>query len=98
MNYRNFFKLFSIGAVGYSMLEVIWRGYTHWSMSLTGGFCFATLFKLYNKMNTKACMIKKCICGSIVITASEFLAGIIFNIILKFNVWDYSNKKLNIAG
>lgn len=43
-------------------------------------------------------IIKKCICGSIVITASEFISGIIFNKIFKLDVWDYSKNKLNIAG
>ena len=98
MNCRNFFKIFSIGAVGYSIIEILWRGYTHWSMALTGGFCFSALCKLYRKMNRKTRLIKKCICGSFVITASEFLSGLIFNKLLRLNVWDYSDRKLNIAG
>ena len=34
------FMLFSIGAVGYGLIEIIWRGYTHWSMLGAGGICF----------------------------------------------------------
>lgn len=98
MNYRNFFKIFSIGAIGYSIIELLWRGYTHWSMSVTGGFCFNFLYKIFSKMDNKKCKVKKCICGSIIITASEFISGILFNKILKYNVWDYSDKKLNILG
>jgi uncharacterized membrane protein len=32
------------------------------------------------------------------ITAIEFVAGIILNIILQLNVWDYSNMPFNILG
>ena len=98
MNYRNFFKIFSVGAIGYSFIEIVWRRYTHWSMALTGGFCFSALFNLYSKMSNKVSLKNKCICGSIIITASEFISGVLFNKILKYNIWDYSNKKLNIAG
>lgn len=98
MNYRFFIKTFSIGAVGYSFIEILWRGYTHWSMSITGGFCFTFLCKLYRKMSKPVHIIKKCLCGSIVITATEFISGVMFNKILKYNVWDYSKNKMNIAG
>lgn len=33
-------SVFSIGAVGYSLLEILWRGNTHWTMTLAGGICF----------------------------------------------------------
>ena len=32
--------LFSIGAMGYGLIEILWRGYTHWSMLTAGGICF----------------------------------------------------------
>ena len=28
------------GAISYSLLEIIWRGFTHWSMFVLGGLCF----------------------------------------------------------
>ena len=34
-------SVFSIGAAGYSLLEILWRGNTHWTMTLAGGICFA---------------------------------------------------------
>ncbi len=36
--------------------------------------------------------------GSAFITFIEFIFGVIFNIILKKNVWDYSRLPLNIGG
>ena len=29
--------LFLVGAGGYCLLELLWRGRTHWTMALTGG-------------------------------------------------------------
>lgn len=38
------------------------------------------------------------LCGSFIITLNEFFTGIIVNLILKWNVWDYSDIPLNIMG
>ncbi len=29
------------------MVEILWRGYTHWTMTLTGGVCFLVLYGLH---------------------------------------------------
>lgn len=46
----------------------------------------------------KASLVLKAFIGSMFITALEFIFGIIFNVILKKNVWDYSKLPLNIGG
>lgn len=89
--------IFSIGAAGYGLLEILWRGYTHWSMVIAGGLCFSFFGVLGEKMR-KASLILKGIAGGVFITAVEFLFGIIFNIILKKKVWDYSKMPFNIGG
>ena len=43
---REYAGLFVAGAVGYSLLEILWRGYTHWTMGVTGGLCLSTLYRL----------------------------------------------------
>lgn len=89
--------LFSIGAVGYGLLEVIWRGYTHWSMLGAGGICFMFFAKIGEKMKN-AGIFMKAVIGSGFVTAIELIFGIIFNIILKKNVWDYSKMPFNFGG
>ena len=37
--------LFILGASIYCVLEVLWRGYTHWSMGLAGGVSLCMLGK-----------------------------------------------------
>ena len=89
--------LFSIGAVGYGLLEVLWRGYTHWSMLTAGGICFLFFARLSRGFK-KAGILLKGIIGSVFVTFIELIFGIIFNIILKKNVWDYSKLPLNLGG
>ena len=32
-----------IGGVTYMLIEIAWRGYTHWSMGVLGGVCFVAV-------------------------------------------------------
>ena len=97
MKFKNNFMLFSLGALGYGLLELIWRGYTHWSMLTAGGICFAFFGKL-EKTLRKSSVFIKALTGGIFITAVEFIYGVIFNIILHKNVWNYSKLPFNICG
>ncbi|MEI3504505.1 MAG: hypothetical protein V8Q42_12985 [Anaerovoracaceae bacterium] len=47
------FVIFAIGATGYSVIEYLFRGYTHWSMALTGGACLL-VFYYYTKDHMQA--------------------------------------------
>ncbi|MCX7715638.1 MAG: putative ABC transporter permease [Clostridia bacterium] len=89
--------IFCIGAAGYSLMEIVWRGFTHWSMALTGGICFLVLYHLYGVFSHLA-MWKKCFIGSAVITAIEFAAGCIVNLYLHWDVWDYSEYPFDLYG
>lgn len=89
--------LFSIGAVGYGLIEVLWRGYTHWSMLGAGGICFAFFGTLSERLK-KVGLLVKGLLGSAFVTGVELVFGIIFNVILKKNVWDYSKMPMNLGG
>lgn len=91
------FQLFSIGALGYGLIEILWRGHTHWSMLTAGGLCFVFFGNICEKLKRVSLIIKG-IVGGIFITSIELIFGIIFNIILKKNVWDYSRMPLNLGG
>lgn len=78
-------------------MEILWRGRTHWSMLIAGGVCFSFFAFLGEKMKSCSLFLKG-LAGGAFITAVEFLFGILFNIILKKKVWDYSKMPFNIAG
>ena len=89
--------LFLIGAVGYITIELLWRGRSHWSMGVAGGICFAFFGKLWNKIKNLP-KIYIPVIGALIITTVELVFGIIFNIILKKDVWNYSHLPFNFLG
>lgn len=89
--------IFSIGAVGYMLIELLWRGKTHWSMGIAGGICFAFFGKIWGKIKNLP-KIYVPIVGATIITCVELIFGIIFNILLKKRVWDYSHLPFNFLG
>lgn len=89
--------VFATGATGYPVIELIWRQSTHWSMALAGGTCLLLLYNLYGKF-TKLSLGMKCVLGSGVITAVEFVAGLLVNCWQNWNVWDYSCFKFHFMG
>lgn len=91
----NLVVIFGLGAIFYGLIEVVSRGYTHPTMLLAGGICFVSMFFIDNlKIN----FIYKCIMSAIVITSIEFIFGCIFNLVLKYDVWDYSAEPFNLLG
>lgn len=90
--------LFAIGGIVYIVIELLWRGYTHFSMFLLGGLCFRLIGSLNEHGSQKPPLIFQMVLGSFIITALEFICGYIVNIHLGLNVWDYSDMPLNIMG
>ena len=89
--------IFPIGAAGYSLLEVLWRGYTHWTMSLTGGLCFCLIYLISCGLH-KGSVPLKCIYGACAVTCVEFIVGCVVNLLFHMNVWDYSSLPLHLFG
>lgn len=93
---KEYLFCFMFGAVAYGLVEVIVRGYTHWTMLLAGGAVMA-LFCHINKTGSLNIFLK-CLVGAIVITSIELAFGLVVNIRLGWNVWDYSDKPFNLLG
>ncbi len=88
---------FLFGGVGYGLLEILWRGYTHPSMVLTGGLCFVTILFLNRKLMRLPLLFRSIFC-TLLVTAVEFVVGIVVNLILHLGVWDYSDEKFHLLG
>lgn len=89
--------IFSIFGIAYSIIEILWRGYTHPSMILVGGLC-GLLIGLLNERNKKANIIKQMVMSMAIVTLFEFIFGCFLNLYMNLNVWDYSDMKFNILG
>ncbi|MDD4844934.1 MAG: hypothetical protein PHU31_11505 [Anaerotignum sp.] len=89
--------IFLIGGFGYFSLEVLYRGYSHWSMFLAGGIAFLCLFCLFTSTFPLP-FWARCVAGAVIVTAIEFVAGIVVNKWLGWHVWDYSRLPYNFGG
>lgn len=94
---NRFLIIFLFGGIGYCTLEIIWRGYTHWTMFILGGLCLYTLLFTFSRLQHFPIIIKAIIGGGI-ITVAEFITGCIVNLSLGWMVWDYSSAPYNLLG
>ena len=90
--------LFFIGGIIYYLIEIAWRGHSHWTMYLLGGLCFICLGCINEAIPWEMPLWKQVAIGTTIITGLEFVTGCIVNLWLGWNVWDYSNAPLNILG
>lgn len=87
-----------IGGVIYAALEMICRGYTHWTMVILGGVCFVAIGLLNEVIPLEMPLAVQMLCGCIIITVLELCCGCIVNIWLGWDVWDYSSEWGNLLG
>jgi hypothetical protein len=91
-------SLFLAGGTIYPSLEILCRGKTDFSMALAGGICLCLIDGVCNSRLRMRPLAVKCFAGSGIITSVEFATGILVNLVLKLNVWDYSQLPMNILG
>lgn len=89
--------LFIGGGIGYYLMEVIFRGHSHWSMGICGGISLVGIYYVNKLFSRYSYAIRALLC-SLFITAVEFAAGCIVNLWLRWNVWSYNNLPLNFMG
>lgn len=94
---REYGAVCTVGALGYSTIELLWRGHTHWTMALTGSIGFLCLYTLGIYMNKRKLFIR-CFAGCMLLTGVEFTAGCIVNLWFHMQVWDYSSMPGNLLG
>lgn len=90
--------LFVIYGTIYFSIEIMYRGYSHWSMWLLGGLCGVLVGLINEILSWKTPLCIQVTIGGCIVTVLEFIVGVIVNIILKLNVWDYSAMPLNVLG
>jgi len=83
--------------MGYGIIELLWRGRTHWTMVIAGGMCFIIFSQVAKRYKTRSGLYKAAVC-SVGVTAVELIFGIAFNLVLKMGIWDYSKMPFNFMG
>lgn len=84
---------FWLGAVGYPLIELGWRGRTHPAMALAGGLSTAMLGRMARKNRP---LWRQALMGGLLITGVEYGIGRMFN--REYQIWDYRKTPLNVRG
>ena len=86
--------LWILGGTLYYGIEILYRGYSHWTMFVLGGICM--MFFAFQGFGDA--LWKQVLRSIIFVTSCEFITGMIVNKYLGWNVWDYSKMPLDIMG
>lgn len=90
--------VFVVGAFSYGLIEIMVRGFTHISMGILGGICMLAINILNTLRRHGLPLWAELLFMTFFITAAELVTGIILNINMKLNIWDYSDMPLNYKG
>ena len=77
------FILFVVGGAIYIVIEMLWRGYSHWAMFFVGGLCFLLVGEINEVIPWEMAFWKQMLIGGAVVTTVELFSGIILNLVLK---------------
>lgn len=90
--------LFAIGGLLYYLIEIFWRGYSHLSMFVVGGICFMLIGLINEYLSFETPLWKQQLIAAVIVTGIELTAGLILNVWLQLNIWDYSSLSFNLLG
>lgn len=87
-----------IGGITYVLIELAWRGYSHISMFILGALCFVLLGGINEFLPWELGFVWQMLIGAGIVTILELIVGIVVNVWLGLEVWDYSNLLFNFMG
>lgn len=80
--------IFVTSGLIYIMLELLWRGRSHWTMFLCAGLCGLVMANINNNLlEFDTDFLEQVFVSALCCTTFEFLFGIMFN--GDFSIWDY---------
>lgn len=88
----------ALGGLLYGLLEIAWRGYTHPSMALLAALLCVPLDVANERIPWTLPLPLQAVLGGLAITAGELQAGVVLNLWLGLDVWDYSGLRGNLWG
>ncbi len=94
---RCYIFMYSLGSVLYSILELLYRGHTHFSMVITGGLCGILLYGIHSHLR-QVPLWGRALIGCFFITLIELIFGCLVNRLWHWAVWDYHDQPFNLFG
>lgn len=77
---RKHLALAATGGMLYILLELAWRGWSHWTMFVLGGICFVSLGLINEILPWDMPLWQQILIGACLITMLEFLTGCVANL------------------
>lgn len=90
--------LWAVGGCLYYSFELLFRGFSHWSMFVLGGVCFVFFQVQARMLRWQDPLWRQVLRCAVFVTALEFITGIIVNKWLRLEVWDYTDMPFQILG
>ncbi len=90
--------LWTLGGTIYYTFEVLFRGFSHWSMFTLGGMCLVFFGQQGLWVGWEDPLWVQVVRCVLFVAAGEFITGIIVNKWLQWNVWDYSDQPFQLLG
>lgn len=88
--------LFLVFGFVYFIIETIWKGHlTHWSMFVVAGIIGVLIGGINEYIPWEMPFFLQCGIGTVIATVIEGISGLILNVYLGLNIWDYSNVPFN---
>lgn len=82
----------------YGLMEIVYRGYTHWSMVLLAVLLSIPLDICNEHLPWEMPIWLQAICGGVIVTLGELVTGLLLNVWLGFDIWNYSKLWGNLWG
>lgn len=87
---------FMVGGFIYCIIELLYRGYTDFSMYVLAGFCAIIMGGLNNLFSFDMSFIAQVIVSSLACITGEYITGMLVN--QNFTIWDYRNLPFTFAN
>jgi uncharacterized membrane protein len=97
-SFLKYLFLFLVGGFIYVSIELLVNGHSHISMLIAGGVCFILIGYINSIFPSNVSILIQMFISALVITFVELTTGIIVNVWLQVNVWDYSTFHYNLWG
>ncbi|MGC4019848.1 MAG: hypothetical protein QM793_11895 [Muricomes sp.] len=88
----------TLGGTIYYTFEMVFRGFSHWSMFVLGGLCMVFFAQQGLWMKWEDPLWLQVIRCALFVVSAEFITGIIVNKWMGWNVWDYSDQVFHVFG